>query len=264
MSLFHHQIVFCLVFGLSVIFTNGASINFDVGLESRIVGGAQAEEGAIPYQVSLRLNGWPFCGGSIITVLHIVTAAHCVPGINISQLTVITGTNSLESGGETHGVVEVTSHESYVGSSDYWKYDIAILTLATELTVTSLQSPIPIATVDPPDGAELLVSGWGRLFSESNAVPTKLQYLWVVAINNTECRETLREEVDDVHLCALRGVGSAVCSGDSGGPLVYNGTLVGVVSWGRSPCASGVPDAYVRMSLMLDFIERVIGTAVSK
>lgn len=93
------------------------------------MGGYEAEEGAFPYQVSLRSNGRPFCGGSIISVLHIISAAHCFPSVVLSQVTVITGTNSLAEGGESHSVAAITPHESYIGSSDYWKYDIAILTV---------------------------------------------------------------------------------------------------------------------------------------
>lgn len=93
------------------------------------MGGDEAAEGAYPYQVSLRLDHRHFCGGSILSELYVVTAAHCVPSLVLSQVTVITGTNSLASGGETHGIAEITSHPDYIGSADYWRYDIAIITV---------------------------------------------------------------------------------------------------------------------------------------
>uniref|UniRef100_A0AAR2LHR6 Peptidase S1 domain-containing protein n=1 Tax=Pygocentrus nattereri TaxID=42514 RepID=A0AAR2LHR6_PYGNA len=53
------------------------------GLRSRIVGGNVAVPGQHPWQVSLQYQNQYLCGGSLITHQWIVTAAHCVYGINI-------------------------------------------------------------------------------------------------------------------------------------------------------------------------------------
>lgn len=81
------------------------------------------------------------------------------------------------------------------------------------MTFTPLQSPIPIATVNPPDGAEVIVSGWGRILFVSNALPSRLQVLRKEIMNNTMCQE-IRETnvIDYVHLCTVNIYGSAVCS----------------------------------------------------
>ena len=45
----------------------------------KIVGGYQAEDGEVPWQVLLEnMNNQEICGGSIINLKFILTAAHCM------------------------------------------------------------------------------------------------------------------------------------------------------------------------------------------
>jgi len=52
-----------------------------VGPAQRILGGRLAQDGEFPWQISLHKNRFFRCGGSIIGIKSIVTAAHCVQGL---------------------------------------------------------------------------------------------------------------------------------------------------------------------------------------
>lgn len=97
--------------------------------------------------------------------------------------------------------------------------------------------------------------------SEGNE-PDLLQYLDVVTLSNIDCRSRLSYwpyQISDGTLCAFSmAFGQGLCHGDSGGPLVIDGELAGIVSWGYYPCASGRPDAYVRVSYYFDWITELI------
>jgi len=47
-------------------------------MASRVINGNNAKRHAWPWQISLRVGGLHFCGGSIINPRWVVTAAHCV------------------------------------------------------------------------------------------------------------------------------------------------------------------------------------------
>ena len=92
-------------------------------------------------------------------------------------------------------------------------------------------------------------SGWGTL--GSGGISNKLRKVDVKVISNEQCKNNYGTSITARMLCAEAAGGEGgkgPCIGDTGGPLVTSGpgdgltpgqnyVLIGVVSWGRAPCA---------------------------
>ena len=52
----------------------------DPQVKGRIVNGQEARPHSWPWQVSLQVEGWHFCGGTLINEQWVVSAAHCEGG----------------------------------------------------------------------------------------------------------------------------------------------------------------------------------------
>lgn len=131
------------------------------GVSSRIVGGRDAEDGAVPYQCSLQTNKRHFCGCSVISKKWIVTASHCVDGQPIQYLEVFVGTNDLKNGGSYYKVQKFIMHEGY--NQPMFANDIALIRLRDELQFNEKVQPIELGSDEVPDGVDLQLTGWGRV-----------------------------------------------------------------------------------------------------
>ncbi|CAK1547338.1 unnamed protein product [Leptosia nina] len=227
---------------------------------TRIVNGNEAPDGGIPYQVSLRLGGSHFCGGSILKAEWILSASHCFDRIRYVQyITALVGTNDLKSGGDEVKIDKIVKHPDYVQKQ--YKNDIALLKTLQRITFNERVKPIPLPEQDTEPGANLLVSGWGQTKENPAEFPDKLQMLNVTAISVEECKNQLGKfiPIDETKLCTSKQEGTSACSGDSGGPLVEGTVLVGVASFVVTPCATfDYPDGYTRVFQYKDWITKNI------
>ena len=140
-------------------------------VSSRIINGETARAHSWPWQMVLLvidINQIPmsFCGATLITERHVLTAAHCVhqyvppfiylfPGQDIFNFS-----TPLTS---AYPVQKVYIHEGY---NVLLHDDIAILTIGQALRFDSYIHPICLATPNSPllkHEEELIAIGWGRM-----------------------------------------------------------------------------------------------------
>ncbi|KAB0799561.1 hypothetical protein PPYR_07441 [Photinus pyralis] len=240
--------------------------------EMRIVGGQRAKEGQIPYQVGLRsaTRHSHFCGGSIISPTHVLSAAHCV-GVSFFDLYmpvparviyVLAGQILLNvrETSTVRYVEQIVSHEQYdpVGILN----DITLIKLQTELPLKpgSAIDSIPFAK-EVTDSGSCIVSGWGVKSFESNKLTKTLYWANVDIYPLSKCKiyyTFIGAQITNGMVCAMSGKREGSCQGDSGGPLNCNGVLTGIVSFGVG-CASTVyPAVFTNVAYYSDWIDSTI------
>jgi len=232
----------------------------------RIVGGQPAQQGELPYQISLRYSGSHICGGSLAVVNGkqvIITAAHCVDSGSARSYTIIAGdldrldTSGLE---QTRQVTRIIAHENYNGFT--FANDIAVLLIASPFNLDANVQPIDLPSDRQQTEKDIVVSGWGTT-SSGGSLPRILQYVQIPVIDDVTCQGAYSDEtILDSMLCAglLGEGGKDSCQGDSGGPLraVEGGYLAGIVSWGYGCADSAYPGVNTEVSYFIDWLEEQV------
>ncbi|XP_067010236.2 mite allergen Der f 3 [Anabrus simplex] len=230
---------------------------------SRIVNGVDAADGEYPSQLSLQYYGSHSCGASILSANWALTAAHCVSGRSPSSLSLLAGTNKLNSGGSRHPVSQIIVHEQY-SASNSWINDIAVLKVSTPFSLDSRRQAVklPAQGLATADNSRATVIGWGRL-RQNGAIPNELQKVDILIANQAQCRSVYNSmgyNIYDSQICAdVPEGGKGSCNGDSGGPLFVGGTVVGLVSWANGCATRGYPTVYNRVSSYRNWIAQKTG-----
>ena len=159
----------------------------------------------------------PWCGGTLISSTHVLTAAHCTQS-DASSIRVILGEHNIaDSEFNRVDVAEIINHPDY--DSQTTDNDYAILRLANPVTFTNEVSPacLPADLSATYAGVLATVTGWGTLSSGGNQ-PTALQEVDVTVTTNAVCNQAYGSITANM-ICAADS-GKDSCQGDSGGPLI--------------------------------------------
>ncbi|NWT39291.1 PRS55 protease, partial [Chroicocephalus maculipennis] len=200
--------------------------------------GRYAKAGEFPWHVSIQSNGKHICGGTIISALWVLTAAHCFAEEVPPDLTVVVGGTDLSLPLEEHKPDSLILHENFDGMS--MENDIALILLGSPIEFSNEKTPICLPFIrDIDTWQQCWVAGWGST-SGAVTVPAShvLQKARMKLISREQCLERIPELVENVLCAELEEGERSTCQVDSGGPLVcsYWNTMkwfqVGIVSWG--------------------------------
>lgn len=244
--------------------------------EGRVVGGRDSHLGEFPWSVLIRettLLGFfvkTKCGGVLIDLKWVLTAAHCQPGM-FGSLVVVVGEYDLQGKSSRlkpiiRKVKRMIIHRDYNPSN--FDNDIALLELESPYQIQPHVVPICLPEKDEEFIGQLaMVAGWGKL-SFGGPVPTILQVAKLPVIGNKQCQEMYHNSghmkiISDSFLCAgYENGGQDSCEGDSGGPLQVQRNdskwvLVGTVSHGIKCAEPNLPGIYIKTAAYLPWIKAV-------
>jgi len=246
-------------------------------------GGFEATPGKWPWMAlfgekleSGVLGHW-FCGGTLITDRHVLTAAHCLRPQQAASVGVRLGDHDLSFDAEVdhqeRNIAWIRRHPDYRGAQN----DIALVRLTEPVVLTDAVRPICL----PPAGSEhhgrdVEMAGWGRLGFDAKPSDI-LQEVPLRVSDEADC-EHAHSQVPSfsfrfpggfqgTKVCALSRDGEPrdACPGDSGGPLMAEVMaaapqlparyeLVGVVSTGVGCGNQAFPGIYTKVSRYIDWI----------
>lgn len=231
----------------------------------RIVGGRNCEEGECPWQALLiDEEDEGFCGGTILSRFHVLTAAHCLHQAKRFKVRVGDRNTEQEEGNEmVHEVEMVIKHNRFV--KETYDFDIAVLKLRTPITFRMNVAPACLPQKDWAEATLMtqktgVVSGFGRTHEKGRPSST-LKMLEVPYVDRNTCKVSSSFTITQNMFCA--GYDTKLedaCQGDSGGPHVtrFKDTyfVTGIVSWGEGCARKGKYGVYTKVTAFLKWIDR--------
>uniref|UniRef100_A0A146LH04 Venom serine protease n=1 Tax=Lygus hesperus TaxID=30085 RepID=A0A146LH04_LYGHE len=237
----------------------------------RIVGGKETKVNEYPMMAGLFYTprNVLFCGGTVITRWHVVTAAHCVePVLHVPEdVQIVLGEHDQSKVDESpytkvYRVKEMVNHPDYflVGHRN----DIAVILSETRFEFNDYVGPACMPTgAEVIVGSKLKVLGWGKLSVDGPASKVLMKVnLNVVPIE--QCAKVYdRVNTTEAKQVCTHHPRKDACQGDSGGPLLWldretnRYTLVAAVSHGRG-CAEGHPAVNTNIIYYRDWIQKII------
>ncbi|KAG6446125.1 hypothetical protein O3G_MSEX004319 [Manduca sexta] len=182
------------------------------------------------------------CTGSILNTGYVLTAARCVSGrlYDPRIRRVRAGANSRGGDGAVFPVNFAIAHPSFGGNG--FDGDIALVRIFGVFQYGPNIQRVGITSqgVFFPAGVRVLNAGWGSTAQGKSISNRELHSADLHVVDNHQCRNKyagfpIPITVTHNMICAgrARSGGRMADLRDAGGPLYYDGTLVGVLSFGR-------------------------------
>ncbi|XP_046998024.1 trypsin-7-like [Schistocerca americana] len=233
----------------------------------RIVGGNVTRVNEFPWVAALSRRGKFYCGGTLISRHHVLTAAHCVDGLRSQDILVTLGEHDRgvqnESASLERGVADWQRHDNF--SIFTFNHDIALIRLDKPVDFGTSVRPacLPVDNTADYTDRVAIVTGWGRV-EERKPTSATLRKVAVPIMSMEKCRRAgyPSERITDNMICAGYPQGKRdACQGDSGGPLHVdnkNGSMevIGIVSWGRGCARPNYPGIYTRVANYLPWLHQ--------
>uniref|UniRef100_A0A224XQK8 Putative trypsin-like serine protease n=1 Tax=Panstrongylus lignarius TaxID=156445 RepID=A0A224XQK8_9HEMI len=232
----------------------------------KIVGGKETQINEYPFMVILvdRRSNARICGGTIITPLHVLTAAHC----QWSPMSAIVGEHDFDQSSETNATVKIdvkyfVKHSQF--SLNSLQYDIAIAILKQEISFNRDVGPVCMPSKKPDLGNQYIKAlGWGVIDPDTKISSNVLREVNLKVINTETCSKSYNEmRLNSRSQFCTYAKKKDTCQGDSGGPLLWldpelnRYTEIGIVSYGKK-CATNAPGVNTDVYYFIDWIQSVV------